>query len=245
VQSSVPKPNPNVQYTQINFVDVPDATQSNLTITNNVELKMSDPDYHAALITNNILGGGGEGYLFKNLREDKGYTYGAYSRLGTSRYGASRFSATAKVRNAVTDSAVVEALKEINRIRTEPVDAQLLKDSKAKYVGNFVMALERPQTIANYALNIKTNDLPADFYTTYLQKINDVSVEDVQRVAKKYFKAENLRIIVVGNGAEVLENFEKTEIPIMYFDKFANKTEKPQFEVKLPEGVTVKTVLNK
>ncbi|MFK7834533.1 MAG: M16 family metallopeptidase [Winogradskyella sp.] len=245
VNSTVPKPSPNVQYTQINFVDVPDATQSNLTITNNVELKMSDPDYHAALITNNILGGGGEGYLFKNLREDKGYTYGAYSRLGTDRYGASRFTATAKVRNAVTDSAVVEALKEINRIRTEPVDPQLLKDSKAKYVGNFVMALERPQTIANYALNIKTNGLPADFYTTYLQKINDVSVEDIQRVAKKYFKAENLRIVVVGNGAEVLENLEKTGIPIMYFDKFANPTEKPKFEIKLPEGVTVKTVLNK
>lgn len=244
VNTTVPKPNPNVQYTQINFIDVPDATQSNISVTNNVDLKMNDPDYHAALITNNILGGGGEGYLFKNLREDKGYTYGAYSSLGTDRYGASRFNATAKVRNAVTDSAVVEALKEINRIRTEPVDPQLLKDAKAKYVGNFVMALERPQTIAGYALNIILNDLPEDFYTTYLQKINDVTVEDIQRVANKYFKADNLRIIVVGNGAEVLENLEKTGIPIMYYDKFANPTDKPEFEVKLPEGVNVKSVLN-
>ncbi|WP_179333806.1 M16 family metallopeptidase [Winogradskyella costae] len=244
VNTTVPKPNPNVQYTQINFVDVPDATQSNLSITNNVDLKMSDEDYHAALITNNILGGGGEGYLFKNLREDKGYTYGAYSSLGTNRYGASRFNASAKVRNEVTDSAVIEALKEIKRIRTEPVDAQLLKDAKAKYVGNFVMALERPQTIANYALNIKLNDLPQDFYTTYLQKINDVTIEDIKRVANKYFKEDNLRIIVVGNGAEVLENLEKTGIPIKYFDKYAKATDKPEFEVELPEGVTVKSVLN-
>ncbi|WP_256867409.1 insulinase family protein [Winogradskyella forsetii] len=244
VNTTVPKPNPNVQYTQINFVNVPDATQSNLSITNNVDLKMGDEDYHAALITNNILGGGGEGYLFKNLREDKGYTYGAYSSLGNDRYGASRFNATAKVRNAVTDSAVVEALKEINRIRTEPVDPQLLKDAKAKYVGNFVMALERPQTIANYALNIELNDLPEDFYTTYLQKINDVTVEDIQRVANKYFKADNLRIIVVGNGAEVLENLEKTGIPIMYFDKFANETEKPVFSKPLPEGLTAKAVVD-
>lgn len=244
VNITVPKPSPNVQYTQINFVDVPDATQSNLSITNNVDLKMNDPDYHTALITNNILGGGGEGYLFKNLREDKGYTYGAYSSLGTDRYGASRFNATAKVRNMVTDSAVVEALKEINRIRTEPVDAQLLKDAKAKYVGRFVMALERPQTIANYALNIKINDLPEDFYTTYLQKINDVSVEDIKRVANKYFKADNLRIIVVGNGAEVLDNLEKTGIPIMYFDKYANPTEKPVFSKPIPAGVTAETVIN-
>ncbi|WP_246284960.1 M16 family metallopeptidase [Winogradskyella wichelsiae] len=244
VNNTVPKPSANVQYTQINFVDVPDATQSNLSITNNVELKMNDEDYHAALITNNILGGGGEGYLFKNLREEHGYTYGAYSRLGTDRYGASRFNATAKVRNAVTDSAVVEALKEINRIKTEPVDPQLLKDAKAKYVGNFVMALERPQTIANYALNIKLNDLPEDFYTTYLQKINDVSVEDIQRVANKYFKSDNLRIIVVGNGADVIDNLEKTGIPIMYFDEYANKTEKPVFSKPLPAGLTAEAVIS-
>ena len=243
INSTVPKPSPNAQYTQINFVNVPDATQSNLSITNNVELEMKDEDYHAALITNNILGGGGEGYLFKNLREDKGYTYGAYSSLGTDRYGASRFNATAKVRNMVTDSAVVEALKEINRIKTEPVDPQTLKDAKAKYIGNFVMALERPQTIANYALNIKLNDLPEDFYSTYLQKIKNVSVEDVQRVANKYLKTENMRVIVVGNGAEVLDNLEKTGIPIKYYDKFAAPTDKPVFTKPLPEGLTAEKVI--
>ena len=244
VTSTVAKPSPNVQYTQINFVDVPDATQSNLSITNNVNLKMNDADYHGALITNNILGGGGEGYLFKNLREEHGYTYGAYSSLGTNRYGASRFSASAKVRNMVTDSSVVEALKEINRIRTEPVDAQTLKDAKAKYIGNFVMALERPQTIANYALNIKLNDLPEDFYSTYLQKIKDISVEDVQRIANKYFEAENLRVIVVGNGSEVLDNLEKTGIPIKYYDKYAAPTEKPTYEILIPADMDVSKVLN-
>ena len=89
----------NVSAPEINFVDMPNATQSNISITNNVDLKQSDEDYFAALMANNILGGGGEGYLFKNLREDKGYTYGAYSSLGASRYGVSRFNASAKVRN--------------------------------------------------------------------------------------------------------------------------------------------------
>ena len=235
---------PNAQYTQINFVDFPTATQSSITVTNNVDLKMNDKDYHAALIANNILGGGGEGYLFKNLREEHGYTYGAYSSLGASRYGLGRFNASAKVRNMVTDSAVVEALKEINRIKTEPVDPQTLRDAKAKYVGNFIMGLEQPQTVANYALNIKLNNLPKDFYTTYLQKINDVTVEDVQRVSNKYFKTENARVVVVGKGSDVLENLEKTGIPIKYYDAYANPVEKPNYDVAMPEGVDAKKVIN-
>ncbi|MBF8149242.1 insulinase family protein [Winogradskyella sp. F6397] len=244
ISSTLPKVNPNAQYTQINFVDLPTAAQSNITIMNNVDLKMNDEDYHAALITNNILGGGGEGYLFKNLREEHGYTYGAYSRLSANRYGAGRFTASAKVRAMVTDSAVVEALKEIERIKTEPVDAQLLKDAKAKYVGNFIMGLESPQTVANYALNIKLNDLPKDFYTNYLQKINDVTAEDITRVANKYFKSDNARIVIVGKGSEVIENLEKTGIPILYYDHYANPAEKPEFDVELPEGVNATSVIN-
>ena len=244
VSTTVSPAAPNAQYTQINFVDFPTATQSSISITNNVDLKMNDEDYHAALITNNILGGGGEGYLFKNLREAHGYTYGAYSSLGASRYGLGRFNASAKVRNMVTDSAVVEALKEINRIKTEPVDPQTLRDAKAKYVGRFIMGLEQPQTVANYALNIKLNNLPKDFYTTYLQKINDVSVEDVNRVANKYMKTENARVVVIGKGSDVLENLEKTGIPIKYYDQYANAVEKPSYDIPMPADMDVIKVLN-
>jgi predicted Zn-dependent peptidase len=243
VSTSIPPVNPNAQYTQINFVDLPNASQSSIAIENSVDLKMSDADYHASIITNSILGGGGEGYLFKNLREDKGYTYGAYSRLNANRYGAGSFSATAKVRNMVTDSAVVEALKEINRIKTETVDPQMLKDTKAKYVGNFIMGLEDPETIARYALNIKLNNLPKNFYTTYLQKINAVTADDVKRVANKYIKPENARIVIVGKGSEVLENLEKTGIPIKYYDKYANAVDKPVFSKPIPSGVTAETVV--
>lgn len=243
VTTSVPAVSPNAQYTQINFVDLPNASQSSIEVTNTVDLKMSDEDYHASIITNSILGGGGEGYLFKNLREDKGYTYGAYSRLSANRYGAGSFSATAKVRNMVTDSAVVEAMKEINRIKTETVDPQMLKDTKAKYVGNFIMGLEDPQTVARYALSIKLNKLPKNFYTTYLQKINAVTADDVKRVANKYMKPENARIVVVGKGSEVIENLEKTGIPIKYYDKFANSVDKPVFSKPIPSGVTAETVV--
>ncbi|MGB6152338.1 MAG: insulinase family protein [Pricia sp.] len=238
-------------YTQINFVNVPNAVQSEITTENLVELKMKDADYLPALLANEILGGGGEGRLFLNLREDKGYTYGSYSRLGNDKYAASRFRAVASVRNAVTDSSVVELLKEIENIRKSPVTQEELDNTKAKYIGRFVLALEDPQTIAEYALDIETQDLPKDFYTNYLERINAITVEDVQKAAQKYIKPEKTRIVVTGKASEVLPNLENVmfngkKIPVKYFDKKAEPTEKPETgAAAIPEGVGVKEVLNK
>ena len=242
ISSFVPEANQNVEALEINFVDMPNAVQSNISITSNVKLKMSDPDYHAVLIANKIFGGGFNSYLNMNLREANGWTYGARSSVGTDKY-ISRFSAGAAVRNAVTDSAIVETIKEIKRFQSEPVEASALANAKAKYVGDFVLALERPSTIAQYAISTKINELPEDFYATYLEKINAVSIEDVQRVANKYFTADNARFIVVGKGSEVVANLEKLGISIKYFDKYANPTEKPEFSKPIPEGVTASSVM--
>ena len=234
----------NVALTEINFVDLPTATQSAIQVTNNVNLKMNDEDYFAALMANDILGGGGEGYLFKNLREDKGYTYGAYSSLGSSRYGVSKFRAGAKVRNMVTDSAVSEIVKEISRIRLERVDSELLKNAKAKYVGSFIRNAENPQTIAGYALNIKLNNLEDDYYESYLENINSVTEADVKRAANKYFKIANTRIVVVGKGSDVVANLEEAGFPINYYDQYANPIAKPIFNKAIPEGLTAMKVIN-
>ena len=242
ISSFVPEANQNVEALEINFVDMPNAVQSNISITSNVKLKMSDPDYHAVLIANKIFGGGFNSYLNMNLREANGWTYGARSSVGTDKH-ISRFSAGAAVRNAVTDSAIVETIKEIKRFQSEPVEASALANAKAKYVGDFVLALERPSTIAQYAISTKINELPEDFYATYLEKINAVSIEDVQRVANKYFTADNARFIVVGKGSEVVANLEKLGIPINYFDKYANPVDKPEFSKPIPEGVTASSVM--
>ena len=234
----------NVALTEINFVDLPTATQSAIQVTNNVDLKMSDEDYFAALMANDILGGGGEGYLFKNLREDKGYTYGAYSGIGSNRYGVSKFRAGAKVRNMVTDSAVSEIVKEISRIRLEKVDSELLKNAKAKYVGSFIRNAENPQTIAGYALNIKLNNLSDDYYESYLENINSVSEADVKKAANKHFKIANTRIIVVGKGSDVVANLEEVGFPINYYDQYANPIAKPIFNKAIPEGLTAVDVIN-
>ena len=234
----------NVALTEINFVDLSTATQSAIQVTNNVDLKMTDEDYFAALMANDILGGGGEGYLFKNLREDKGYTYGAYSSLGSNRYGVSKFRAGAKVRNMVTDSAVSEIVKEISRIRLEKVDSELLKNAKAKYVGSFIRNAENPQTIAGYALNIKLNNLPDDYYESYLENINSVSEADVKKAANKHFKIANTRIVVVGKGSDVVANLEEVGFPINYYDQYANPIAKPIFNKAIPEGLTAVDVIN-
>ena len=237
-------------YTQINFVNVPNAVQSEITVENLVDLKMRDPDYLPALLANEILGGGGEGRLFLNLREDKGYTYGSYSRLGDDKYAPARFRAVASVRNAVTDSSVVELLKEIENIRKTPVSKQELENTKAKYTGRFVMALEDPQTIADYALNIETEDLPEDFYTTYLERLNAVTVDEVQKAAQKYIHPEKTRIVVTGKAGEVLPNLENIsfhgkKVPVKYFDKEGEPAEKPEdIAAAAPEGVGVNDILN-
>ena len=236
----------NAQFTQVNLVDMPNAVQSEVYVQNTVDLQMNDEDYFPVLVANQILGGSFGSYLNMNLREDKGYTYGARSNIGASQY-ASRFYATASVRNAVTDSAVVEFLKEIDHIRDSIVDPQKLEDVKSKFAGNFVMNLEDKSTIANYALNIETNDLPEDFYKNYLKEINAVTADDVQRVAQKYIKPGHLRIVIAGKGADIaapLENmtYDGKTVPVMYYNKKAEKIEKPVFSKEIPEGVTVETV---
>jgi len=239
----------NPASTEVNFIDMENAVQSELSVQNTVTLTMKDEDYFPVLIANNILGGGGEARLFNNLREDKKFTYGSYSSIGSNRKTITTFKATASVRNAVTDSAVVEILKEIKKISTELVSDEELKNVKAKYVGNFVMGIERPATVANYALRIKTEDLPKDFYETYLEKIEAVTKEDVLRAAQKYFLKDNLRIVVTGKGSEVvdaLENltFDGKKIPVKYFDQTGTPTTKPVFKKEIPAGVTAQTVID-
>jgi predicted Zn-dependent peptidase len=235
------------QYTQINFVDMPNAVQSEIRAQNAVDLQMSDEDYFPVLVANQIFGGSFSSYLNMNLREEHGFTYGARSRVGTDKY-ASRFYATTSVRNAVTDSAVVEIMKEIERIRTEKVAFKDLNLAKNKFAGEFVLRLERPRTIADFALNIRIKDLDDDFYQNYLKNINAVTAEDVMRVANEYFKVGNLRIVVAGKGSDVAKGLEEIErngksVPVMYYDKKANKLEeKPVFEKPVPEGVTAETV---
>jgi zinc protease len=210
----------NPAKTQIDVVDVPSAVQSEINVINLVNLKKNNPDYFPAILASYILGGGAESRLFMNLREKHGFTYGAYSSLGTGRFQET-FDASASVRNAKVDSAVTEMLNEIKRIRTTKVTEEELNTAKALYNGSFALGLEDPARTATFASNILINNLPADFYKTYLQKVNAVTADDILRVAKKYFNYDNTRVVVVGAAAQMLEGLKKSGYPVKLYDKYA------------------------
>lgn len=233
----------NVAKTEINFVDMPNAVQSEIAILSIVDLKMTDEDYYPALIANQIFGGDFNSYLNMNLRETHGWTYGAFSRLRGNKY-VDKFKASASVRNEVTDSAVFEAMKELKRIREDKVDANTLNAVKASLIGNFVMDAEKPEFIARQALLVQTQNLPDNFYENYIRNINAVTAEQVQKAAQKYFSYDNARILVVGKGSDVIPGLERLGYTINYFDRFGNPTEKPQ-QKTIDTNVTVKSIMDK
>lgn len=232
----------NVGKTQIDFVDMPNAVQSEIAILSSVNLKMTDEDYFPALLANQIYGGDFNSYLNMNLREAHGWTYGARSSIRGNKY-TGKYKAGASVRNEVTDSAVVEAMKELNRIRTEKVTQEELEIVKATFLGNFVMDAQKPEVIARQALLMQTQHLPKDFYQNYIQHINAVTVDQIHAAAQKYFSYDNARILVVGKASDVLPALEKLPYPIHYYDRFGNPTTKPEVK-KMDANVTVNSVLD-
>ena len=233
---------PNPAKTEIDVADMSNAVQSEITVTNLVDLKMNNPDYFAVLLANQILGGGSESRLFNNLREKHGFTYGAYSGIQAGRF-QNLFTSSAAVRTAKTDSAVIEFINEIAKLRNEKVSDEELANTKALYNGQFALGLENPARTASFARNILINDLPKDFYKTYLQKINAVTKEDIQRVAQKYFNSNNTRVVVVGNTAQMKDALTKLAYPVTMYDRYADPvTDAPKSAAAL--NVKAADVLN-
>ncbi|MEO8771807.1 MAG: insulinase family protein [Ferruginibacter sp.] len=239
----------NVPATEIDFIDVPTAVQGELSVTNLINNPMSGKDYHALLIANQILGGGAEAKLFMNLREKHGFTYGSYANTGNGRFQA-MFKTSAQVRSEKADSAVVEMLSEIDNMRNGKITEEELASAKAKYNGSFALKMEDPANTATYASNILINGLEKDFYRTFLQKINALTIADVQRVAKKYYTRDNARIVIVGNGAKILPNLSRLGFPIKLYDKYAEPiANKPKETAvgesdKNSEAVTAFSIIN-
>jgi predicted Zn-dependent peptidase len=163
---------------------------------------------------NQVLGGGSTSRLFNNLREDKGYTYGAYSGLSAGEY-AGPWEASSEVRTEVTEGAMREFFNEFNRIRDEKVPASELDEKKRSVVARFALSLESPQSVLGFAITRKVYGLPDDYWDTYPAQISAVTAEDIQRVAKKYLTLDNIQIVAVGDATKikpVLEKYGKVTI---------------------------------
>lgn len=186
------------------LVDRSSSVQSVINLTQPVQMKIGDPDYISSRLLNQILGGGSASRLFMNLREDKGYTYGAYSSIGSDKLVAT-ISANASVRTEVTDSAVYEFIYEIQNLVENGVTEEELAKAKAELSGSFGRSLEQPSTVAQFALNIARYNLPKDYYETYLQKLNALTVDEINATAKRLIEPDKFIITTVGNGAEIQE----------------------------------------
>lgn len=217
------------------------SVQSVVNVTYPVDLQPVSPDVIPVRLMNTILGGSSSARLFMNLREDKGYTYGAYSSLSPSDLTA-RFNAGASVRNEVTDSAVVEILNEIKRMTSTLVSNDELELAKNSIAGSFARSLENPQTVASFAINTAKYKFPTDYYSTYIQKVQSVTADQIMATSQKYLKPENAYIAVVGKASDI-ESKLKSFGPISYYDVDGNPVDPSK--AKLPEGLTALDVFKK
>ena len=188
---------------KIYLIDRPGSEQTNLVL-GNLSIERNDPDYYALDVMNQILGGGASARLFLNLREDKGYTYGAYSGFSAAKYRGV-FRANTEVQTKVTKGSMDELIYEFKRIRDEKTPDDEFDRAKRTIVGGFAMRLERPLSLLSNIMTQKIYNLPADYWDTYPQKIAAVTVDDVQRVARKYLDLTKLQIVAVGDVKQIAD----------------------------------------
>ena len=189
------------------MIDRPGSVQTSIAL-GSLTVERTSADYFPLLVMNQVFGAGPASRLFRNLREDKGYTYGAYSGFSTSKYPGVLI-ASAQVRTEVTEGAMKEFIYEINRIRDERLAADELENGKRALTGSFALSLEQPTTLLQNIVTQTLYGLPANYWDTYPQRIAAVTAEDVQRVARKYLDPANLQIVAVGDASKTRESLAK------------------------------------
>src|SRR5690554_190257 len=224
---------------QVGIVDRPASVQSVIKLGYPGRMNPAKDDFLSTRLLAHILGGGSSSRLFMNLREDKGFTYGAYSSIGSDKLVAS-FSASAAVRTEVTDSAIHEMIYEIRNIVENGITEEELEEAKANLSGSFGRSLENPSTIASFAINIAQYDLPEDYYSTYLQRLNALTVEDINAAAKKYIQPENMYITIVGKGDDFKDKVSRFGEVKLY-----TNTGEEAKEIAVDADVTAEKVLEK
>ena len=198
---------------KIFLIDRPGSVQTTL-LMGNLAIQRANPDYPALVVLNEALGAGSASRLFLNLREEKGYTYGVYSNLIARKY-AGPWTAGGDLRTEVTDGAMTEFLRELNRIRDQKVPDDELDAARRSVVARFALSLESPQQLIGYAITRKTYNFSADYWDKYPAQIVAIQADDVQRVARKYIDPATMQVVAVGDAGKiktVLEKYGPVEI---------------------------------
>ncbi len=197
---------PNRESTELLLVHRPGSVQSNILV-GNLTYGPTDERQYAATVANRILGGGTDSRLFLILREEKSWTYGAYSSLAR-RMDRGYFIATAEVRTEVTDSALKELLVQVNRIRSEPVSAEELEAARGALVGSYPLSTETADQVAGAVATSRLYGLPEDYVQTYRVKLGAVAAEDLRAAAESTIRPERSVMVVVGDGAKIYDGIK-------------------------------------
>jgi len=184
----------------IYLINRPGSVQTVLYL-GNLGIQRTDPDYFPLVVMNKIVGGDAASRLFLNLREDHGYTYGAYSSMSSFKYRGT-WTANSSVRTDVTEGAMREFMYELKRIGMVPVPSDELENAKRSIIGGFALSLEDPNTLLQNIVTQKLYDLPADYWDSYPARVSAVTAADVQRVAHKYVDMDHLQIVAVGDASK-------------------------------------------
>ena len=203
------------------LVDRPGSAQSNIVIASE-GITRTSPDYFPMLLMHTVLGANASSRLFMNLREDKGYTYGAYSSLD-ARQLAGTFRTTAEVRTPVTGDSLREFFSEVERIRDEAVSEEELKNAKSYLTGVFPIRIETQEGLIEQLVNIKMFNLPDDYLQTYRDHVMEITAGDIQRVARKYLTTDRAAIVIVGDASEIEEQTKPYASEIEVYDTEGNR----------------------
>lgn len=217
----------------ITIVDRPGSAQSNIVLAN-PGIQRMHPDYFPMLVMNQVLGAGASSRVFMNLREEKGYTYGAYTRMDMKRL-AGDIEATAEVRTPVTGDSLKEFFYELNRIRDEVVPEEELQDAKNYLSGVFPLRAETQEGMTGLILNQQLYGLPSDYLQTYRDNVNAVTAQEVQRVAREHLYPDTLAIVIVGDAGEILPQVREYASKIEIFDTDGNAKSVTDYESSADE----------
>ena len=199
---------------RVSLVDRPNSVQTSL-IVGTQAISRTSPDYDVMTLLNAVIGGGPTGRLFLNLREEKGWTYGAYSGLNAPRYRGD-WSAQTEIKGDVTDKAVGEILSEVKRLRTEPVPDKEFMDRKRSLVASFALSLETPAAILGNYVTSRRFNLPADYWDKYPERLMAITQAQVQAAAAKYLDPARLQIVAVGDGAKIGDGLKQFGVVEVY-----------------------------
>lgn len=215
-------------------IDRPGSAQSNIVIAHK-GVNRTSPDYFPLLLMHTVLGATASSRLFMNLREEKGYTYGAYSNLDTRRT-AGTIRATAEVRTPVTGDSLKEFFYELERIGSEQVSEKEILDAKSYLTGVFPIRLETQEGLIDQLVQIKMLGLPDNYLQVYREQVQAVTRAEIQGVAQKYVKPEKAAIVIVGDGAQVLEQVEPYCKEIEFFNTAGKRKERPSLAAAVADA---------